>query len=673
MQGLARKLAAAVVLTGLAALAIWPAEHHSPPAEPGVGDVGALVAAYQRWTAGAREHGRDRTLVLSLSHSRGLSAAFTAARGQATLDLVDGSFSVDVTGLPAGEAFDVWLIDNRPGPGRSVKPEPGDTVLRAGRLEHQTGAARLVTRLGPDLPAGFEIDLVAVTRAGGDPVVAGLLFGAPTLFQRLYYHARQGGDPGAGDAADAEARGPALRRLWLAPFRALIPRPARAQAGSSASLAALVARGEAIFFNETFAGNGRTCGTCHPAENNFTIDPAFIATLPPHDPLFVAETNPALARNFENPALMRQLGLILENVDGFDDLEHKFVMRGVPHTLALSTSLTPAPNGADGTTTPPGQRTGWSGDGAPGGGTLREFAIGAVKQHFTRSLNRLEGEDFRLPTDEELDALEAFQLSLGRQEELDLGALRLRGNLPRRGLEIFLARDTQNGTVVAGKCQTCHANAGASVSFVPGGVNFNFDTGAEVLTDGVLPPDGGFGTEPDDRGGFGNGTFNTPTLVEAADTPPFFHNNAVATIEEAVAFFTTDAFRSSPSGQALAAADSGGIGIELGPDDVAAVAAFLRVINALENIRAATGLQERALGATRLDAARRLLRLATKDLGDAIEVLDAVGLHPGAVLQLKAARRLTQVAGRLPNDRARREVVRLAIATEARARALLVD
>src|SRR6266498_2209801 len=76
--------------------------------------------------------------------------------------------------------------------------------------------------------------------------------------------------------------------------------------------------GADIFFKETFNGNGRTCGTCHPAENNLTIDPAFIATLPANDPLFVAEFMPALSKNFENPILMRQFGLILENVDGFD-------------------------------------------------------------------------------------------------------------------------------------------------------------------------------------------------------------------------------------------------------------------------------------------------------------------------------------------------------------------
>jgi len=57
----------------------------------------------------------------------------------------------------------------------------------------------------------------------------------------------------------------------------------------------LVARGRDLFFAETFGGNWRTCGTCHPASNNLTLDVRFIATLPADDPLFIAETNPALA------------------------------------------------------------------------------------------------------------------------------------------------------------------------------------------------------------------------------------------------------------------------------------------------------------------------------------------------------------------------------------------
>ncbi len=100
---------------------------------------------------------------------------------------------------------------------------------------------------------------------------------------------------------------------------------------------ALIERGRLIFFNETFNGNGRTCGTCHRAENNVTIDPAFIATLPDTDPLFVAEFNPDLQENFENPRLMREFALILENQDGFN------VLRATS-TCVASHTCSPSPH-----------------------------------------------------------------------------------------------------------------------------------------------------------------------------------------------------------------------------------------------------------------------------------------------------------------------------------------
>src|SRR5687768_8749475 len=67
----------------------------------------------------------------------------------------------------------------------------------------------------------------------------------------------------------------------------------------------LVDRGRELFFSETFGGNGRTCGTCHRAEDNFGLSTQFIATLPADDPLFVAETVPGLGRGFEAPRQMR--------------------------------------------------------------------------------------------------------------------------------------------------------------------------------------------------------------------------------------------------------------------------------------------------------------------------------------------------------------------------------
>ena len=379
--------------------------------------------------------------------------------------------------------------------------------------------------------------------------------------------------------------------------------------------------GEQIFLNETFDGNGRTCGTCHRPTDNFGLTPSFIATLAEDDPLFIAEIKPELAENFENPRLMREFAVILENQDGFGDLENNFNMRGVPHTLALGTSID----------SPDGPRTGWSGDGAPGDGSLRSFAIGAVIQHFTKRTSRIAGVDFRLPTDEELDAMEAFQLSLGRQDEITL-PMPLRSVVVARGQEIFLDN-------ALGKCNACHFNAGANGNpniFGPNPGNLNFNTGVEQLPDQPaklttekVPPDDGFGNP-------GNGEFNTPTLVEAADTGPFFHNNSVETIEGAVAFYNGDAFTNSPAGALLTGAT--GSAINLDGTQVVAVAAFLRVINSLENIRNGIELLEQSKAdKTKADRRNTLYERALADADDGLKVLEGAGLHPKAVASLLQA------------------------------------
>ena len=54
--------------------------------------------------------------------------------------------------------------------------------------------------------------------------------------------------------------------------------------------------------------------------------------------------------------------------------------------------------------------------------SLRAFSLAAVKTHFTQSLNRMPGVDFRCPTSDELDAIAAFQEYLGRRFELALEA-----------------------------------------------------------------------------------------------------------------------------------------------------------------------------------------------------------------------------------------------------------
>ena len=395
----------------------------------------------------------------------------------------------------------------------------------------------------------------------------------------------------------------------------------------------LVARGRDLFFKETFGGNGRTCGTCHPAENNFTIDPAFIAKLPPTNPLFVAEFNPALRTGFENPRLMREFGLIRENLDGFSDLETKFVMRGVPHVLAMRNSVD----------SPQGPRTGWSGDGAPGDGSLRSFATGAVIQHFTKTLSRVPGVDFRLPTDAELDALETFQLSLGRQNELQL-PLPLKGTLAKRGQELFLD-DTK------GKCNLCHSNAGANARIGKANLgNANFNTGVEALPDQPARLTGELVPEDDGLGTPGDNTFNVPSLVEAADTAPFFHNNSVTTLEAAVGFYDGDSFNESPAGELLKSIDPNKKGIEIDTTQIQAITAFLRVLNAIENIRQTSTLLDETLmrPPPRRETPRELLARARLLLEGALRVLGQGGngglTAQAASTQLNAALRLIERA-----------------------------
>ena len=634
--------------------------------ETSLGSKETLRSAYELWRSDRESREDAASVDVALGWSKGLSREFTRAHGWAKFDLDSGDVSVELEGLPPS-GFDFWLVDNQPGAGRSAAPEPGDDFIRVGSFRSDGSPVHLTRRLDGGELRDFEIDLAVVSPTGRDPGESGLLFGAPTLFERVYARTRQGlASRNDSKRMAATFDGPVLLRAFALPAVEAAP--------ANVDFEALVTKGRDTFFRQTFAGNGRTCGTCHPAANNLTLDPQFIATLAPDDPLFVAETNPDLAQNFEKPELMRQLGLILENVDGFDNLAQKFVLRAVPPTLALPVQTQAPPNIVarivDGTSNPPRQRTGWGGDGSPGSGTLREFALGAVRQHFTLTLQRQAGKDFRLPTDEELDALEAFQLSLGRQQDLNLGRLQLKGAGPARGQQIFRTLiPVPFLGLAAGKCNACHGNAGARDSIVPGNFVINFNTGVENipnqpadLIDPTNPPDGGFGTAR--RGAaFGNGTFSTTPVVESADTAPFFHNNAVATIEDAVRFYSTAAFNNSPAGRLVG-------GIRLKDNESLLVAQFLRVINALENVRSASAYQTGTVKVG-VDFAANL-GLAAAELEDAVDVLAAVGLHPDAVALLGEAQSITESAAAETDPAEQKALVARALALQTLARAALV-
>ena len=690
------------------------ADSESKPISTEMTGADYLLADYKAWEAKYLENGGDRNVVMSMGWFKGLSTTEkTNAAGQIKLNLLDGVVSVEAEGLTRKESWDVWLIDN--GPGSSVTPDAEDVMVHVGSLKHQGKLAKLEANLGSKAFVDFDPDLYVVTRAGKNPAEERILVGTTTLFQRLYRSGQRGQ---FGQLADMDLPRPAPaepakeKSLWSSLVESVIPTANAAvgvipdgggsgEGGSLTPLDTLINQGRTLFFLEQFNGNGRTCGTCHREDENLAISPEFIATLPANDALFVAEFNPSLSASacpggtpcFENPVLMRKFGLILENLDGFGDLSNRFVMRGVPHTLALlQNTLSPAP---DGTTTPPNERTGWSGDGAPVGtftlsngtshlaqGFLRDFPIGAVIQHFTKTLLRRNNIDFRLPTNAELDAMNAFMRSTGRRADLNLATLSLKGELAREGQRIFnnggvgfaggrgVPPGTANG---AGKCFFCHFNAGASDFFFPN-QNANFNTNVEQLpsqpADLVVPAqknpaDGGFGigTPPAGVFGLGDGTFNTPVLVEAADTGPFFHSNVVNTIEEAVNFYNSDQFNNAPG----FGAQIGGINLQA--TEVAAVGAFLRVINALENIRSALEIEGRARNAKFLNDSVDLLKLSISELQDAVDVLHGGGLHPEAQIKLRRAIELDQQALTTSSRSARQDLIDQAIVLKNGARA----
>lgn len=398
-----------------------------------------------------------------------------------------------------------------------------------------------------------------------------------------------------------------------------------------------------LFTEETFGGNGRVCATCHPPTHNFTIDPAYINNLPANDPLFVAEFNPKLQK-LERPELLREYALVRVNVDGFGN---RGVSRGVPHLLGLSQTIRPGQAPFSST-----HMTGWSGDGSPGDGSLHSFAVGAVRQHFTRSMERRgcatdnydpDRCDFRIPTIQERGVLQDFQLFLGRHKEINIEPY---SSNPReivfsdpnveQGKMLFHA--INGGANLA--CSTCHFNAGANDE---NGSGTLFDVGANkdprapaCLEPGRVPGDGGFGrniettvngqemcgTTIDFNVVFrGDNRFNTPSIIEAADTPPFFHNNIVNTIEDAVSFYRTPQFARSEMGA--------GLPFRFLDYEVNEIAAMLRTLNALDNMDNSDRFDQLALRGitTHPDLARYVVKIAASETEDAIQVLTGGPLH----------------------------------------------
>jgi len=511
---------------GIVAVSSWQIpEQNDIPEVAGVSSQSNLKTTYDKWSekyASADPKGP----VMTMLWTKGLSNEFSKAKGITQLNLESNSVSVRVKGLENQDIADVWLVDNLPGEGRSVIPEQGDNMIKIGSLEFKDGNAWLDANVAN--LSDLEVDMVVLARRDGKPGKDGVLFGTTSLFQKIFHYPQESTSTQQVGVTPSQG----LSLINTADAAGITPR--------DFANARLLNKGRELFFEESFNGNGRTCATCHRENDNLALSLKTIAELPDDDPLFIVEqefrqdgTVNALFNDFrmEKPALMRKVGLIFENTNGFRDPDGSFTARGTMrapnHVLSIRTTLAPPPaiEFDDGTLPVDpsdlvfAERTGWSGDGTPTGfredffdsnardltGSLRDFTIGAIIQHFPLTLERSGAAidefgnprtpDFRFATEEELDAMEAFMLSIGRQEENDdLNTLRLtdevadRGRLNYMGFNVFDTTPNDGRPVLS--CNSCHLDGGSNTDptfpFAPA-VTPNHDI-ADILANGGSIP-----------------------------------------------------------------------------------------------------------------------------------------------------------------------------------------
>jgi hypothetical protein len=206
-------------------------------------------------------------------------------------------------------------------------------------------------------------------------------------------------------------------------------------------------------------------------------------------------------------------GLILENIDGFPPTAPVF--RKSPHLLNLNQRF--GPFGLSGSV-----------------GDLQSFATGAVTQHFPRTLNRSSGgtdPDFRLPTPDELAAMEAFMRSLDFPAGTDPNKFNLTRFVvtaaQQRGFNAFFG---------AANCSACHNGTVLTDSGL-----FNTGVVNQVINSASLD---NLPCEPSSP--CGSRFFSARQLFNVANLGPFFHDGSAATLKDVLAFYNSSFFNTSP-------------------------------------------------------------------------------------------------------------------------------
>jgi len=138
---------------------------------------------------------------------------------------------------------------------------------------------------------------------------------------------------------------------------------------------------------EPFGGNGRACGDCHVPGDNFGISVTRISSLRSDHPFFFRGLD-------EDQKLLRNQGLVRVIVPGEID-----EFRRTPKLIHLQ-SMCDKKGRCD--------ALGVSGDRVR---DLCTFSIQAISNHMSKTVNRVPGKDFRVPTKKECKWLVAYMVS----------------------------------------------------------------------------------------------------------------------------------------------------------------------------------------------------------------------------------------------------------------------
>jgi len=301
----------------------------------------------------------------------------------------------------------------------------------------------------------------------------------------------------------------------------------------------LVERGAKLFAGATFRGNGRTCQTCH-TKGTGALSIEQVNLLPSHDVLFQHDAADVMGgstfeRVRQNATFLVEVPLH-ENVSITGSGSRVAVLpRGVP-TVFNSSALDPVIM-SDGR--------------AP---SLQLQALDAWMGH---------SQITKLPTDDDLNAVAAWERSKitvpALQRFIDTGVV---PELPKgstlqqkRGRLFFTDDNPVNGNPVKGRCVHCHSgpmlnatSAGANAIFgIPVGTRFFSAFVSEFQLGGGTPrtfefkaADGTVSTITSTDPGRALITgqiadanaFKIPTIWNARQTAPYFHNNGAKNLDE---------------------------------------------------------------------------------------------------------------------------------------------